>query len=176
MEGCNGSRGGNRRRFLQATAAAGAALAIGRPTPRGRGPGRVAGPDGHARQDRPEGHQARHGHELGPRPELRPGRPRPRASATSTRPESTRTPSPRRSSARSSNGPRCARTSTSSPRTAATARPPGDGAAKVFEQHLDASLERLKTDYVDAYYIHGIDGRRRSTCSATRASRPRSRR
>ena len=32
----------------------------------------------------------------------------------------------------------------------------------VFEEHLDASLERLKTDYVDCYYIHGIDRRRRS--------------
>ena len=32
----------------------------------------------------------------------------------------------------------------------------GAGAAKVFEDHLNASLERLKTDYVDSYYIHGI--------------------
>ena len=30
--------------------------------------------------------------------------------------------------------------------------------AKVFESHLDASLERLRTDHVDAYYIHGIGG------------------
>jgi predicted aldo/keto reductase-like oxidoreductase len=34
----------------------------------------------------------------------------------------------------------------------------GAGAAKVFEEHLNASLERLKTDYVDCYYIHGIGG------------------
>ncbi|MFO0888707.1 MAG: aldo/keto reductase [Isosphaeraceae bacterium] len=34
----------------------------------------------------------------------------------------------------------------------------GTGAAKMFEQHLDASLERLKTDYVDCYYLHGIAG------------------
>lgn len=34
----------------------------------------------------------------------------------------------------------------------------GNSALKNFESHLDASLARLKTDYVDAYYIHGIDG------------------
>ncbi len=34
----------------------------------------------------------------------------------------------------------------------------GDGAKKVFEDHLNASLERLRTDYVDCYYIHGISG------------------
>ena len=32
----------------------------------------------------------------------------------------------------------------------------GDAARKVFADHLDASLERLRTDYVDSYYIHGI--------------------
>ena len=30
--------------------------------------------------------------------------------------------------------------------------------APVFKSELDGSLERLKTDHVDAYYIHGIDG------------------
>ena len=34
----------------------------------------------------------------------------------------------------------------------------GPGAAKVFEEHLAASLDRLKTDYVDCYYMHGITG------------------
>lgn len=34
----------------------------------------------------------------------------------------------------------------------------GPGASKVFEEHLEASLGRLKTDYVDAYYLHGITG------------------
>lgn len=34
----------------------------------------------------------------------------------------------------------------------------GPGALKVFEDHLNASLERLRTDYVDCYYIHGISG------------------
>ena len=34
----------------------------------------------------------------------------------------------------------------------------GSGAAKVFADHLAASLERLKTDYVDAYFLHGMTG------------------
>ena len=34
----------------------------------------------------------------------------------------------------------------------------GTGAARIFEDHLNASLERLKTDYVDCYYIHGLAG------------------
>ena len=32
----------------------------------------------------------------------------------------------------------------------------GDGAIKVIESHLNPSLERLRTDHVDAYYLHGI--------------------
>ena len=35
----------------------------------------------------------------------------------------------------------------------------GDEVVKSFEKHLAASLERLKTDHVDAYYIHGVDGK-----------------
>ena len=35
----------------------------------------------------------------------------------------------------------------------------GEAALKTFESHLEASLERLRTDYVDAYYIHGISGK-----------------
>ena len=34
----------------------------------------------------------------------------------------------------------------------------GAGAFKNYEQHLNASLERLKTDYVDSYYLHGVTG------------------
>jgi predicted aldo/keto reductase-like oxidoreductase len=34
----------------------------------------------------------------------------------------------------------------------------GDAARQVFAGRLNASLERLKTDYVDCYYIHGISG------------------
>jgi predicted aldo/keto reductase-like oxidoreductase len=33
-----------------------------------------------------------------------------------------------------------------------------EGSAKVFAEHLAKSLERLRTDYVDSYYIHGIAG------------------
>ncbi len=35
----------------------------------------------------------------------------------------------------------------------------GAGAAGIFEEHLNASLNRLKTDYADCYYMHGIEGR-----------------
>ena len=34
----------------------------------------------------------------------------------------------------------------------------GASALKTLESHLDASLQRLKTDYVDSYYLHGIEG------------------
>lgn len=34
----------------------------------------------------------------------------------------------------------------------------GNAATQVFADRLNASLERLKTDYVDCYYIHGISG------------------
>ena len=34
----------------------------------------------------------------------------------------------------------------------------GTGAGKMFEQHLNASLARLKTDHVDCYYMHGLSG------------------
>ncbi len=35
----------------------------------------------------------------------------------------------------------------------------GADAAQVFEKGLNASLERLKTDYVDCYYLHGLTGK-----------------
>jgi predicted aldo/keto reductase-like oxidoreductase len=34
----------------------------------------------------------------------------------------------------------------------------GPGAAKIFEQRLEKSLGRLRTDYVDSYYLHGLKG------------------
>lgn len=34
----------------------------------------------------------------------------------------------------------------------------GPAAPGVFERHLAASLERLRTDHVDAYYMHGLAG------------------
>lgn len=37
-------------------------------------------------------------------------------------------------------------------------RASGAGASKIFEQRLNASLERLRTDYIDAYYFHGMEG------------------
>ena len=37
-------------------------------------------------------------------------------------------------------------------------RAQGDRAREVFEGPLDKSLERLRTDYTDAYFIHGISG------------------
>jgi predicted aldo/keto reductase-like oxidoreductase len=33
-----------------------------------------------------------------------------------------------------------------------------DGSPKVFAEKLEASLQRLKTDYADAYFLHGITG------------------
>ncbi len=35
----------------------------------------------------------------------------------------------------------------------------GPARAKMFAPHLDASLARLKTDYVDCYYMHGVEGK-----------------
>jgi predicted aldo/keto reductase-like oxidoreductase len=37
-------------------------------------------------------------------------------------------------------------------------RAAGAGAAKVFEDRLNKSLERLRTDYTDAYFLHGLTG------------------
>jgi predicted aldo/keto reductase-like oxidoreductase len=34
----------------------------------------------------------------------------------------------------------------------------GPGAIANYESHLNASLERLRTDYVDSYYLHGVGG------------------
>jgi predicted aldo/keto reductase-like oxidoreductase len=35
----------------------------------------------------------------------------------------------------------------------------GPGAFAAYEQRLNASLERLRTDYVDCYYLHGVAGK-----------------
>ncbi len=35
----------------------------------------------------------------------------------------------------------------------------GLAAFPAYEKQLNASLERLRTDYVDCYYLHGVDGR-----------------
>ncbi len=41
-------------------------------------------------------------------------------------------------------------------------RATGERALKVIEERLDGSLARLKTDYVDCYYLHGMSGREMS--------------
>jgi len=41
----------------------------------------------------------------------------------------------------------------------------GPGALAAYEKRLNASLERLRTDYVDCYYLHGIGGREISLLS-----------
>jgi predicted aldo/keto reductase-like oxidoreductase len=35
----------------------------------------------------------------------------------------------------------------------------GSRAFATFEKHLTASMERLRTDYIDCYYLHGVGGR-----------------
>jgi predicted aldo/keto reductase-like oxidoreductase len=35
----------------------------------------------------------------------------------------------------------------------------GPGAYQAYDKHLSASLERLKTDYVDCYYLHAVEGK-----------------
>jgi predicted aldo/keto reductase-like oxidoreductase len=35
----------------------------------------------------------------------------------------------------------------------------GPGALKTYQERLNASLERLRTDYVDCYYLHGVGGK-----------------
>jgi predicted aldo/keto reductase-like oxidoreductase len=35
----------------------------------------------------------------------------------------------------------------------------GPGAYAAYEQRLNSSLQRLRTDYVDCYYLHGVTGR-----------------
>src|SRR5207249_4203471 len=34
----------------------------------------------------------------------------------------------------------------------------GPRALKAYEARVNASLERLRTDYIDCYYLHGVDG------------------
>jgi uncharacterized protein len=35
----------------------------------------------------------------------------------------------------------------------------GPGAFEAYEKRLNASLQRLRTDYIDCYYLHGVGGR-----------------
>ena len=45
-----------------------------------------------------------------------------------------------------------------SPKTAA-ARSAARERSPTFEKRLEASMERLRTDYIDCYYLHGVGGR-----------------
>jgi predicted aldo/keto reductase-like oxidoreductase len=158
MEGCNGSRGGNRRRFLQATAAAGAAMASSGP---------ILAADGKAPEPAV--------------PLVTLGKTGQKVTKLGMGTSWSFAPSFVQRALVS--GIRYIDTSEAYENTVAekvlgevldrtkmrkdvylvtkcsgyrTAR--GDSARKVFEDHLNASLERLQTDYVDAYYIHGISG------------------
>ena len=51
----------------------------------------------------------------------------------------------------------------------------GPGAFEAYEKRLNASLERLRTDYVDCYYLHGVERPRDPAASAIPTSRRRSR-
>jgi uncharacterized protein len=158
MEGCNGSRGGNRRRFLQATAAAGAAIASSGP---------ILADDGKAPEPAV--------------PLVTLGKTGQKVTKLGMGTSWALSPSFVQRALVS--GVRYIDTSEAYENTVAekvigevidrtkmrkdvylvtkcsgyrTAR--GDSARKIFEDHLNASLERLRTDYVDAYYIHGISG------------------
>ena len=110
---------GSRRHFLKTAAAAGGAAAVASADSVWARPARLDRAHGDAGQDRPEGARPGHGNELGPSAQLRPGRaPRRRPLHRHLR-ELRRRATARRPWARCSNAPRCARTSTWSPRTAA---------------------------------------------------------
>ena len=156
MEVSHGTCGGNRRRFLKAATAAGAALASAEPSfGASRGPAR--GPHRDPRQDGTGGHEARAWGRAGPSRPASCRRPSSPACATSTRRSPTRTAAPRTSSARSSSGRRCARTLPRHQECTGTARR-GRGRARIFEEHLTPASNGCRTDYADAYYIHGIAG------------------
>ena len=147
MEGSHGSCGGSRRRFLKTAAAAGRRAGLGRPLLAAAAPAEspcrtvtlgktgqkvTSSAWGRAGPSQPSFVQAA----------LCRGRPLHRHLGVVRE-----RPTPRRSSARSSNGPRCARTSTSSPRTPSYAAP-GRRGAEVFEKHLErqprAAPDRLR--------------------------------
>ncbi len=158
MQGCNGSSGGNRRRFLQATAAAGAALATADSL-------RAAEPQAAAKAV----------------PTVTLGKTGRKVTKLGMGTSWALSPSFVQQALFS--GVRYIDTSESYENTVSekvlgevlertklrdevylvtkcnaykTAR--GERARPIFEEHLEASLGRLRTDHVDAYYIHGIDG------------------
>lgn len=157
MEGCNGSLGGNRRRFLQGTAAAGAALAAS---------DRLLAAQAPAETPVPTVTLGKTGQKvtklgMGTSWALSPSFVQ-RALFAGVRYIDT-SESYENTVSEKVLGDVLERTKMRKDvylvtKNAGYRRAAGDAARKVFEEHLDASLERLKTDYVDAYYIHGIAG------------------
>jgi predicted aldo/keto reductase-like oxidoreductase len=159
MEGCNGSRGGSRRRFLQTTAAAGAVLATADSL--------LAAPQAADKEAVPTVTLGKTGQKvtklgMGTSWALAPGFVQFAISSgvryidTSEGYENTL--------AEKVIGDVLDRTKTRKDVYLVTkfqnyrgAR--GAKALPFMEARLEGSLARLKTDYVDAYYIHGIDGR-----------------
>ncbi len=157
MDGCDGSRGGNRRRFLQATVVAGAALTTA---------DTLLAADPKAGASVPTVTLGKTGQKvtklgMGTSWALSPSFVQ-RAIAAGVRYIDT-SESYENTVAEKVLGEVLERTKTRKDvylvtKNAGYRNAKGAGAAKVFEDHLNASLERLKTDYVDCYYIHGITG------------------
>ena len=157
MDGCNGSRGGNRRQFLQTTAAAGAVLATA---------DTLLAADPKAATGVPTVTLGKTGQKvtklgMGTSWALSPSFVQ-RAIALGVRYIDT-SESYENTVAEKVLGEVLERTKARKDvylvtKNAGYRNAKGAGAAKVFEEHLNASLERLKTDYVDCYYIHGISG------------------
>ncbi|HEY2157110.1 MAG TPA: aldo/keto reductase [Isosphaeraceae bacterium] len=161
MDGCNGSGGGNRRRFLQATAAAGAALASA---------DRLLAADPPAETPVPTVTLGKTGQKvtklgMGTSWALSPSFVR-RALYSGVRYIDT-SESYENTVSEKTLGEVLERTKMRkdvylvSKCSGYNLGTQGENALPVLEKHLGPSLERLRTDYVDAYYLHGIDGKRK---------------
>ena len=169
--------GDTRRAFLKSAAAAGGAAALASASSAWAAPARSQAsrpPARHPRQDRTESARPRHGNELG---RSRPASSRPHsspASATSTPPKTTKA-----ATAEQTLGEVLERTKMRKDVYLVTknsrAKVGGPQAFAAYEKRLNASLERLRTDYVDCYYLHGVAGREIASASAIPTSRRRSR-
>ena len=156
-----GSGGGdNRRAFLKSAAAAGGAAAVASTPPPGpSSPSQTSRACPSSRSARPDRkcpcsawEQAGTSHPASSRPHSSP------ASATSTPPKPTKTETAERTL-----GEVLERTKMRKDVYLVTknsrAKIGGPGAFAAYEKRLNASLERLRTDYVDCYYLHGVEGR-----------------
>jgi hypothetical protein len=161
MDGCNGSGGGNRRRFLQATAAAGAALASA---------DRLLAADPPAETPVPTVTLGKTGQKvtklgMGTSWALSPSFVQ-RALYSGVRYIDT-SESYENTVSEKTLGEVLERTKMRkdvylvSKCSGYNLGTQGENALPVLEKHLGPSLERLRTDYVDAYYLHGIDGKRK---------------